>query len=86
MIPLTILYDEYIDRPKLTEQKKTQLSIVGVGTITIMSRPGIMVFNKQLSSSYLVSDILNNFVNLFRSVSRFFYFTVLQNWRFQHSQ
>ena len=22
MIPLTILYDEYIDRPKLTEQKK----------------------------------------------------------------
>ena len=27
MIPLKILYDEYIDRPKLTEQKKTQLSI-----------------------------------------------------------
>ena len=22
MIPLTFLYDEYIDRPKLTEQKK----------------------------------------------------------------
>ena len=22
MIPLTILYDEYIDRPKLAEQKK----------------------------------------------------------------
>ena len=27
MIPLTILYDEYIDRPKLTKQKKTHLSI-----------------------------------------------------------
>ena len=27
MIPLTILYDEYIGRPKLTEQKKTQLGI-----------------------------------------------------------
>ena len=26
-IPLTILYDEYIDRPKLSEQKKNQLSI-----------------------------------------------------------
>ena len=24
MIPLTILYDEYIGRPKLTEQKKTK--------------------------------------------------------------
>ena len=23
MIPLTILYDEYIDRPKLSEQKNT---------------------------------------------------------------
>ena len=23
MIPLTILYDEYVGRPKLTEQKKT---------------------------------------------------------------
>ena len=27
MIPLKILYDEYIDRPKLSEQKKTHLSI-----------------------------------------------------------
>ena len=27
MIPLTFLYVEYIDRPKLTEQKKTHLSI-----------------------------------------------------------
>ena len=27
MIPVSTLYDEYIDRPKLTEQKKTHLSI-----------------------------------------------------------
>ena len=27
MIALTFLYDVYIDRPKLSEQKKTQLSI-----------------------------------------------------------
>ena len=27
MIPLTFLYDEYIDRPKLSEQKKIHLSI-----------------------------------------------------------
>ena len=40
MIPLTILYDEYIGRPKLTEQKKTSWvyssslpTKVGVGTI-----------------------------------------------------
>ena len=26
MVPLTFLYDEYIDRPKLSEQKKTHLS------------------------------------------------------------
>ena len=39
MMPLKTLYDEYIDRQKLTEQKKTQLSIhflrptkSGVGT------------------------------------------------------
>ena len=39
MIPLTFLYDEYIDRPKLTEQKNPFEYIVlsptnGVGTIT----------------------------------------------------
>ena len=28
MIPLTILYDEYIGRPKLTEQKKNPVYIV----------------------------------------------------------
>ena len=40
MIPLTILYDEYIGRPKLTEQKKPSWvyssslpTKVGVGTI-----------------------------------------------------
>ena len=38
MIPLTFLYDEYIDRPKLTEQKKAFEYTVppptsGVGTI-----------------------------------------------------
>ena len=39
MIPLIFLYDEYIDRPKLSEQKKTHLSIIvppptsGIGTI-----------------------------------------------------
>ena len=27
MISLTFLYDEYIDRPKLSEQKKTHLRI-----------------------------------------------------------
>ena len=40
MIPLTTLYDEYNDQPKLTEQKKPVEYIVppptksGVGTIT----------------------------------------------------
>ena len=39
MIPLTFLYDEYIDRPKLTEQKNPFEYIVpsltsGVGTTT----------------------------------------------------
>ena len=39
MIPLTILYDEYIDRPKLTEQKNPMEYIVpsttsGVGTVS----------------------------------------------------
>ena len=34
MIPLTFLYDEYIDRPKLSEQKKPiPLPTSGVGTI-----------------------------------------------------
>ena len=40
MIPLTTLYDDYIDRPKLTEQKKpiwvyssSLPTNVGVGTI-----------------------------------------------------
>ena len=40
MIPLTILYDEYIGRPKLTEQKKRTWvyssslpTNLGVGTI-----------------------------------------------------
>ena len=28
MIPLTILYDEYIDRPKLTEQKKNPVEYI----------------------------------------------------------
>ena len=28
MIPLTFLYDEYIDRPKLTEQKKPRLKFL----------------------------------------------------------
>ena len=39
MIPLTILYDEYIDRQKLTEQKKpiwvySSFPTSGVGTIS----------------------------------------------------
>ena len=40
MIPLTFLYDEYIDRPKFTEQKKNPFEYIvpsptsGVGTIT----------------------------------------------------
>ena len=45
MMPLTILYAEYIDRPKLTEQKKTSWAYssslptkVGVGTINIVHR------------------------------------------------
>ena len=39
MIPLTFLYDEYIDRPKFTEQKKNPFEYIvpsptsGVGTI-----------------------------------------------------
>ena len=28
MIPLTFLYDEYIDRPKLTEQKKNPFEYI----------------------------------------------------------
>ena len=35
MIPVSTLYDEYIDRPKLTEQKKTHMNPPpsrGVGT------------------------------------------------------
>ena len=38
MIPLTFLYDEYIDRPKFTEQKKNPFEYIvpsptsGVGT------------------------------------------------------
>ena len=28
MTPLTILYDEYIDRPKLTEQKKNPVEYI----------------------------------------------------------
>ena len=28
MIPLTILYDEYVDRPKLTEQKKNPVEYI----------------------------------------------------------
>ena len=45
MIPVSALYDEYIDRPKLTEQKKTHEYIVPppsreVGTkIKILSKP-----------------------------------------------
>ena len=40
MIPVSTLYDEYIDRPKLTEQKNPAEYIVpppsrGVGTIKI---------------------------------------------------
>ena len=44
MIPLTIVYDEYIGRPKLTEQKKNSWvyssslpAKVGVGTIILIS-------------------------------------------------
>ena len=39
MIPLTFLYDEYIDRPKLSEQKKNPFEYIvppptsGVGTM-----------------------------------------------------
>ena len=39
MIPLTFLYDEYIDRPKLAEQRKNPFEYIvppttsGVGTI-----------------------------------------------------
>ena len=43
MIPLTFLYDEYIDRPKFTEQKKKNpfeyivpSPTSGVGTINVM--------------------------------------------------
>ena len=48
MIPLTFLYDEYIDRPKLTEQKKPFEYIVpppppnGVGTITYRFVTGML--------------------------------------------
>ena len=41
MIPLTFLYDEYIDRPKFTEQKKNPFEYIvpsptsGVGTISV---------------------------------------------------
>ena len=42
MIPLTFLYDEYIDRPKFTEQKKNPFEYIvhsptsGVGTISLI--------------------------------------------------
>ena len=43
MIQLTILYDEYIDRPKLTEQKNPFEHIVphtsGVGLLMIIVVP-----------------------------------------------
>ena len=43
MIPLTFLYDEYIDRPKFTEQKKNPFEYIvpsptsGVGAIMLGS-------------------------------------------------
>ena len=54
MIPLTFLYDEYIDRPKLSEQKNPFEYIVppptsGVGTIN------------HLNSSNLISPYFQKF-------------------------
>ena len=48
MIPVSTLHNEYIDRPKLTEQKKPFEYIVpppsiGVGTIMIIDEIGLQV-------------------------------------------
>ena len=57
MILLTFLYDEYIDKPKLSEQKKPFEYIIppptsGVGTIIIRLREKQSVFNKVSKSLY----------------------------------
>ena len=77
MIPLTFLYDEYIDWPKLTEQKNPFEYIVppptsGVGTI----RANILYFNglheinnrkqnsktaREIGICYQKADICSNF-------------------------
>ena len=60
MIPLTILYDEYIDRPSLTEQKKPSWvyssslpTKVGVGTITCETQVGRITVSFNLNSLIL---------------------------------
>ena len=65
MIPLTFLYDEYIDRPKFTEQKKNPFEYIvpsptsGVGTIRTLS-----IFYVENCDEYPVHKI----VELIRSV------------------
>ena len=70
MIPLTFLYDEYIDRPKLTEQKNPFEYIVpsrtsGVGTIN-MQTLGSKQFKNciALSTNLLQLLVANDFHNL----------------------
>ena len=56
MIPLTFLYDEYIDRPKFTEQKKNPFEYIvpsptsGVGTIK--TNPHIYAHHHKHSHTY----------------------------------
>ena len=57
MIPLTFLYDEYIDRPKFTEQKKNPFEYIvpsptsGVGTISKNDGPNATIISTIVSSS-----------------------------------
>ena len=74
MIPLAFLYDEYIDRPKLCEQKNTFEYIVppppppppppptsGVGTIKLKSRKSILLKEYLFLTMVLLVRQMNNF-------------------------
>ena len=69
MIPLTILYDEYIGRPKLTEQKKNPVEYIVPPSPLKWGSEQKVRFNKTKLSSNI--EVLNEFQSTTQSSNTF---------------
>ena len=70
MIPLTTLYDDYIDRPKLTEQKNPfeyivppPLKWVGTKTVDVALKNEIPQMSSRISCNLAINEIFISYRN-----------------------